>query len=331
MNTVKAADHKRRRTYISVVSYLVLLLGLVSSVFVVLAFHFKQQPQVEWLLVIIYAILAAMCYFFFIVNDLGAHKVKRRAMPMGFLLSFVALLLVTCSFIFDIPDNLSWYIAGVLLIAGYSISAYGLVEWAKHHIRKQQVMLHESLTDELTGLYNRRAFALNSDRELKFSADVGSDFTVMILDIDDFKPINDQHGHAVGDRVLQQISQMLQRYTRTADSIYRWGGEEFVVLMPVTGLFEANQLAQKIISKVANKIFQVDYETFLKLTISVGLAQWVEEESLVNDTLTRADKALYKAKANGKNNVVVADYIDSSHNLSKHSETNQVSAKLSHK
>lgn len=327
MYTEHRASHQAGKTYISIVSYLALFVVLSTAVFSVLAYSFELQRQIDWWLVAIYGFLTALCYFFFIVNDLGAKKLKRRAMPMGFLLSFVALMLISCSFIFIIPDNFSWYVAGVLLIVGYSISAYGLVEWTKHQVRKQRAMLHESLTDELTGLYNRRAFALNSGRELKFSAEAGSDFSVMILDIDDFKPINDQHGHTIGDQVLKQLSSLLEKYTRTADSVYRWGGEEFVILMPVTGLFEANQVAQKIIKKVAKKTFQVDYEMFLKLTISAGLAQWVQGESLVNDTLVRADKALYKAKANGKNNVVVADYLDnSSHNNSViKSDINQAS------
>ncbi len=322
MYTEHGVTRQAGKTYISMVSYLALFVVLCAGVYSVLIYFFEYQSQIDWWLVTIYGFLAALCYFFFIVNDLGAKKLKRRAMPMGFLLGFVALMLVTCSFVFHIPNNLSWYVAGVLLIVGYSTSAYGLVEWAKYHMRKQQSMLHESLTDELTGLYNRRAFALNSGRELKFSTEAGSDFSVMILDIDDFKPINDQYGHAVGDQVLQQLSRLLENYTRTADSVYRWGGEEFVILMPVTGLFEANQVAHKVINKVAEKTFQVDYEMFLKLTISAGLAQWLPGESIVNDTLVRADKALYKAKANGKNNVVVADYLDS-HNMNPNTSSVQ--------
>jgi diguanylate cyclase (GGDEF)-like protein len=311
MKTAAKTENYQASSYLNKLSYLALYVLFVTMIFSVLISRFELQQQVDWILVGIYKMLAALSFFFFIVIDSEVNRFKSRAMPIGFLLGFVALMLMTCSFIFVIPGQWSWYLAGIMLIAAYMVNAYGLTIWTRHHAKKQQAMLHESMTDELTGLFNRRAFAINSARELKFSTSSNSDFSVLILDIDDFKPINDQYGHAVGDQILQQLSQLMCHYVRSADSVYRWGGEEFVILMPVTGLFEANKVAQKLISKVADTTFQVDYDKFLKMTISIGLAQWVEDESLVNDTLKRADKALYKAKENGKNNVVVADYVDS--------------------
>lgn len=312
------------------IGYLLLLVLLSGTVFFGLAFFFSFHQSIDWVLVGVYGVLAGVAYFFFIVNDLFAKKQKNRVMPIGFLFGSIAFLLVACSFVFVIPAGWDWFVAGILLIVGYGCCAFGLTQWAKHQAQKEKTLMIESMTDQLTGLFNRRAFAINVIKELEFSQQAKSDFSVMILDIDDFKPINDKYGHSIGDKVLCQISGLLQRYTRDADSVYRWGGEEFVVLLPVTGLFEANQLAQKLLTKVSEQDFQVEFNHSIKLSVSIGLAQWMNNESLVNDTLVRADKALYKAKSRGKNNVVVADYIDSSH---KPSETNkkQISTQLFNK
>lgn len=295
----------------SKLSYLALYLVLTVFIFVVLYYSFDYQTHIDWGLVVIYKTLAVMSFYFFIINDVGRRHFKNLTMPISFILAFVALMLITFSFVFDITNRWVLYMSGILLIIGCVFGAYGLTSWVKHLAKKQQAILYESMTDELTGLFNRRAFAVNSSRELKFSNSSDSDFSVLILDIDDFKAVNDVHGHAAGDRILQLLSELLKHYVRSSDSVYRWGGEEFVVLMPVTGLFEANKVAQKLVKKVAENAFEIKNDLKLKMTISIGLAQWVEDESLVNDTLKRADKALYKAKENGKNNVVVADYVDS--------------------
>lgn len=284
---------------------------VISAVMVfVISTKYQTIAHIDWTLVVIYSFLAFLSYQFFMVNDINARKMNGRAMAIGFFISYIAITLIASSFVFVIPDNWAMFVAGILLAVGYMMSAFGLVKWAKYHKQIKKVMLHESLTDELTGLFNRRAFAVNSNRELAFSVQSKSDFSVIMIDIDDFKLINDRYGHTIGDDVLVQVCDVIKKYIGEADSVYRWGGEEFVVLMPVTGLFEANKVANKLVSKIAKHTFNVDKSLLLKLTVSIGLAQWVHGESIVKDTLNRADKALYKAKATGKNAAVVADYKD---------------------
>ncbi|TDR16830.1 GGDEF domain-containing protein [Marinicella litoralis] len=293
--------------------YFSLYIVISVAMFYTISAYYKPLKHIDWSLVSIYSILAFMSYHFFVINDLNARKMNGRAMAIGFFLAYIGISIVASSFVFVIPDQRAWFVAGLLLFTGYLLSGIGLLKWAKYHKQVKKVMLHESLTDELTGLFNRRAFAVNANRELAFSVQSESDFSVMMIDIDDFKLINDRYGHTIGDEILVQISQIFDKYKGDSDSLYRWGGEEFVVLMPVTGLFEANKVANKIVSKVAENTFIADQSLKLNLTVSIGVAQWVRGESIVKNTLDRADKALYKAKATGKNAVVVADYKEDSH------------------
>ncbi len=310
----QAEKNKMSKQQMLVKYFLYFMLYLIMTVFMlyVISTQYSTTSQIDWTLVIIYSFLAFLSYQFFMVNDINARKLNGRAMAMGLFLAYIGITLIASSFVYDIPGNWVWFTAGILLITGYLLSAFGMIKWARHHKEIKQVMLHESLTDELTGLFNRRAFAANSNKELAFSVQSQSDFSVIMIDIDDFKLINDRYGHAVGDEILIQMAAIINAYKIESDSVYRWGGEEFVVLMPITGLFEANKVANKMVAKIAESTFVVD-ELALKLTVSIGLAQWVHGESIVKDTLDRADKALYKAKATGKNAVVVADYKEDNH------------------
>ncbi len=271
------------------------------------------QDSVDWVLVGIYSVLSLFSFYVFVINDIYAKHLKGRAMALGFLSGHLALTVLIMSFLFSTPSNLSWYAAGLLMVASYLFGTYGITKWAKIHRESKALLKHELITDELTQLFNRRAFASNAVKEREFCMSSNSDLSVLILDLDDFKLINDEFGHAVGDEVLKGVSQFIKAYVRKSDSVYRWGGEEFVVLLPVTGLFEANQVANKLVKKISETEFNISNIIDLKLTVSIGVAQWVAGESISKETLVRADNALYKAKQSGKNVAVVADYKDISH------------------
>ncbi len=292
-----------------------------ATVFVVLNYSiglfcfefYGLKPSIDWVLVTIYALLSLFSFYVFVVNDIHATKLKGRAMALGFLAGHLALTVLVMSFVFATPAQLSWYAAGLLMVASYLFGTYGINKWSRHHRRSKATLQHELITDELTQLFNRRAFASNAIKEREFCMNSNSDLSVLIIDIDDFKLINDQYGHAVGDEVLIQVSQTVQRHVRRSDSVYRWGGEEFVVLLPVTGIFEAHQVANKLVKTLADTTFNIKDLVELRLTVSIGVSQWIAGESISKETLIRADKALYKAKQSGKNAAVVADFTDISH------------------
>ncbi|QSX34488.1 GGDEF domain-containing protein [Shewanella avicenniae] len=157
-------------------------------------------------------------------------------------------------------------------------------------------------TDPLTGLFNRRRFKELVKLEQNRMKRQQRCFTIALLDIDHFKSINDSFGHDSGDKVLQAVAAMLKQTCREADSICRWGGEEFVVLLVETGLSEANVVAERIRQECS--ALQVSGLAQRTVTVSIGLAELRPSDLSVEDLINRADKALYQAKARGRNCVV---------------------------
>ncbi|QDF27996.1 diguanylate cyclase [Halarcobacter anaerophilus] len=155
--------------------------------------------------------------------------------------------------------------------------------------------------DHLTKLYNRNKFDELLDENIEeFSKEENLTFCMLILDIDNFKMLNDSFGHLFGDKVLQNIAQILTSNSRTSDIIARWGGEEFVIILPKTNLEQALKFAQKIRSAVElNK-----FENINKITCSIGVSQFHNSDNKIA-LFKRADDALYRAKAMGKNRVEI--------------------------
>jgi len=153
----------------------------------------------------------------------------------------------------------------------------------------------ELRTDPLTGVANRRAFDESLLQLLVTHETEEAPLSVAMLDLDQFKKINDEQGHLAGDRVLQDLSQLVRAIVREGDVVARFGGEEFVVLMPRTPLPSATKLAERLRERVAQK---------LATTVSVGVAASVRGEGATS-LLARADAALYRAKNDGRNCVAV--------------------------
>ena len=167
-----------------------------------------------------------------------------------------------------------------------------------------QVLDHTSRIDALTGLYNRRHMDERLREELEVFKRLQEEFSVMIADIDDFKVVNDTHGHEVGDQVLKILAEALCSSVREYDIVSRWGGEEFLLLLPGLGEADAYDRAEKLRSKV-QEITCSQADPFLCVTITIGVATIRENES-VSQLINRADVALYQGKYSGKNKSVLA-------------------------
>ena len=184
----------------------------------------------------------------------------------------------------------------------------------KTQIRRQRytVELRESVnhtlalavTDELTGLYNRRYFERHLALMLHKAREQERDMAVMLLDMDFFKAVNDTHGHDVGDAVLREFALRLSRNLRGIDLACRFGGEEFVVLMPDTDFRQAQLVAERVRAAVAERSFEVGAQRPLTVTVSVGVALNESPDDTPEMVLKRADIALYRAKREGRNRVV---------------------------
>lgn len=153
-----------------------------------------------------------------------------------------------------------------------------------------------AVTDALTGLPNRRALTELLTAQMALSYRGEQTLSVVLIDVDHFKQVNDRHGHAVGDAVLVQLGEVLQSQVRVSDRVGRWGGEEFLVVAPATTLWAAADVAERIRQSVAEWPFAHQQE----VTISLGVTQVLPGDGL-DTLLQRADRALYRAKQRGRN------------------------------
>jgi len=168
---------------------------------------------------------------------------------------------------------------------------------------KQQleVAIKEAVIDKLTQLYNRRAFERNIREEADRFFRYKNPFSLIILDVDDFKNLNDSYGHQIGDRALIGIARQLKSNVRKTDSVYRFGGEEFAVILPNTQIPQAGLAAEKIRVSVQETAF-TRHKVDVGITLSGGISQ-IREGDTLEEFILRADKALYLAKQKGKNQI----------------------------
>ena len=172
---------------------------------------------------------------------------------------------------------------------------------ARYTIDKQMKMLErQARTDSLTGCYNKSMFNSLLAKEIKRSERHGHVFSLIVFDIDDFKKVNDSHGHLAGDAVLRELAALVGESIRQSDALVRWGGEEFFILLPETLLDGGARLAEK----QRQRIWEHNFEKVGRLSCSFGVAQWMMD--MPEDTVIgNADAALYCAKNADKNSVCV--------------------------
>ena len=178
------------------------------------------------------------------------------------------------------------------------------------HYELQRMFEHEQTlarTDGMTGLFNRRHFFELAVREFSASLRYKRPMTIILFDVDGFKQANDAFGHDMGDRILIQISQAAATHIRDVDVLARYGGDEFIILLPQTGAQQAFHLAERIREQVAAVSVGTENGPFA-VTLSLGVAEIRHSppDGLVEDVIRRADQALYTAKAQGNNRTVIS-------------------------
>jgi diguanylate cyclase (GGDEF)-like protein len=176
------------------------------------------------------------------------------------------------------------------------------LEITNNELTKEKLILQGlSSRDSLTGLFNRFKLEEAFEYEQKQSNRYETDLSIIMIDIDDFKSVNDTYGHNIGDVFLKEIAEILKTSFRDVDTVGRWGGEEFLILLPKTNLEDSKQIAEKVRKEIElHKFTEIGNKT-----ASFGVATHSNNESL-SSLLNRADKALYAAKENGRNSVEVA-------------------------
>lgn len=277
------------------------------------------------------------------------HFIANGLVTAGIILQFLALRPVR-RLIALLPAGrlrFSWYILTALIvifIIGYGV--YILAFWGNHeslsdlvvpaifflgacfvllvnvlsletarNARRLIVLEQESITDPLTGIYNRRYLERRLTDEIARAHRYGMPLSVLLIDIDHFKHVNDVHGHQVGDLVLAGMAQLIATTLRTTDIVARYGGEEIMVIAPSTPVKTAADLAERLRKVVENASFEVPVElsrdiSALSVTVSIGVACFSHHTKDSQDLVQNADKALYRAKNAGRNRVVMGSATD---------------------
>ncbi len=173
-----------------------------------------------------------------------------------------------------------------------------------------------AMTDDLTLAYNQRYLVPRVQEELERSRRTNAPLSLLLLDLDHFKRVNDTYGHELGDKVLRQFADRVRASVRRIDVLIRRGGEEFVLIMPQSDAAAASMTADRIRGAIANVVFNLDDGITLQQAVSIGVATWTGTES-VDVFAARADSAMYRAKENGRNRVEVASADEAPRHQSK--------------
>ncbi|ENY8013066.1 diguanylate cyclase [Vibrio fluvialis] len=192
-------------------------------------------------------------------------------------------------------------VAGEIVLVANDITKIKEMEYKLKNAQK--ILKHQALTDELTGIPNRRQFMSNLEKEYNRAIRTGSKTCLAIIDIDFFKSINDQFGHQIGDYVLKHFSTFLTKNLRKQDTIGRLGGEEFGILLPETNHYEAYEILNRLLDNMQSEPLDIVDKHF-KYSFSAGLVELkLVQNFSINTWISVVDKALYRAKSSGRGQV----------------------------
>jgi diguanylate cyclase (GGDEF)-like protein/PAS domain S-box-containing protein len=183
----------------------------------------------------------------------------------------------------------------------------GQVGLSVANIRLREALRTQSIKDPLTGLYNRRYLEETMEREIRRAVRAEQGLGVLMLDLDYFKKFNDTHGHDAGDTVLRETASFLLKSVRAEDIVCRFGGEEFVVILPVADLKTTQARAERIRTRLRELTVMHDGQSLEAVTVSVGVAELPQHGTSHHELLAAADAALYRAKREGRDRVAVAE------------------------
>jgi diguanylate cyclase (GGDEF)-like protein len=291
---------------------------IVPSVLIIIALlaHFKLQYHLMTLLLILAPVIAAIgniviiskfdgyttyqtelyLIIFWVFTVSGLKFI--HALISGLLIFCIALISSYIIFPLTIEAFLMHCFWMISSLSFGILSGYLLESSQKTIFLKKEELEKIAITDELTGLYNRLMFDKVVSHELEKAKRYKKTFGFMLLDIDLFKDVNDTYGHLVGDKLLVEFANIFKKYTRSSDTIIRWGGEEFIII----SLEMDKKALLSLAENIRQRVEQHNFNVVVHKTISIG-ATLNKSEDDINSILQRADKALYKSKHDGRNKV----------------------------
>jgi diguanylate cyclase (GGDEF)-like protein len=231
---------------------------------------------------------------------LGVDMGRRAA--IAFLLQ-MAIISLPAMIIGDLTIHHVYGLSMLILASALSIFLYHvLIPTLIQYGAEKRAFQLLAVTDHLTGVANRRGLTEKLSEEIARSKRYEERFSVLLLDLDHFKQINDEYGHEMGDKILIEVTEILQEQRRQADTVGRWGGEEFLMILPHNNAQEAVEAA----SRIRKTIEDHEFPNALDVTVSIGVTEYREGES-IEQLVARADTAMYQAKDKGRNRVVIAN------------------------
>jgi diguanylate cyclase (GGDEF)-like protein len=260
----------------------------------------------------------------------------RSPLMVIFAISVTAFALSSLAFILGRPWNHMWWLAHAIFAGGFFLLSYGVVQafhttrsfstiYSQEELmarlaeamartesalqelkRTNQTLEHLAATDPLTGAANRRQFIEHVEAEIGRFERGGAPFSLLALDLDNFKSINDRYGHRVGDDILKGVVQKCLDAIRPYDGVARVGGEEFMVLLPHAALEAAQVIAERLRTAIAGASFESGMRRLIAVTVSIGVSQFGRDGDTIDAILRVADERLYSAKHQGRNRVIAA-------------------------
>ncbi len=238
-----------------------------------------------------------------LVNNDTTSNSKQGLVKIGLTLIFISLLADTIDEIRAVSEVYSLLLEDIPELLGYLVLLIGIIGWLKLDASYKSKLADMAKIDSLTNTLNRRAFRELLTKEVARSARSGHTFSLAMIDIDNFKDLNDSYGHAYGDYILKKFSEIISGNIRQNDIFCRWGGEEFIILLPETFATEALSIIEELRVLIQTSLFTFD-NTTETITFSAGIANYPKDTD-IDALIKTADDALYQAKSKGRNNTVL--------------------------
>ena len=222
----------------------------------------------------------------------------------GFVFIYISLFITTTETIYVYPVAITDVMEDLFRLVGFGFVVVGIIKWIKYDedIKRQLVSL--ASIDDLTGVMNRRVFDAEFRRDFANTDRSGNELSLIMMDIDNYKVINDTYGHFIGDLVLKIFTKEITSLLRKGDLFSRWGGDEFSILLPQTSVTNAQIVVEKIRVAIKNLHIETDHDP-VNFTVSFGISGYRNGDTDITEMIERADNALYEAKETGRDRCVV--------------------------
>ncbi|MDA3946224.1 MAG: GGDEF domain-containing protein [Helicobacteraceae bacterium] len=249
------------------------------------------------------SITIIMLLALFIVQKISDIQEVYFYLLAGFSFVYVSLLTATLKNVYTYAVSDVSILEDLFRLVGFGFVIVAIIKWIKYNEEVKQRLIELASTDDLTGIMNRRVFDIELIREFANAKRYNKSLSLITVDIDNFKIINDKHGHFMGDLVLKLFTNEVLSLLRQGDLFSRWGGDEFSILLPQTSGKNALRVAEKIRFAIKNIHVKTDHDP-IYFTVSLGITEFLSEDQDHLIMVERADKALYEAKESGRDKSV---------------------------